>query len=71
MDSAFQRSEVNVFWRCAGNLREARRNGASPDEIAAHIDEIEVIEKYTESDALRARCRAALSEGAAAVATAG
>jgi len=68
MDSIIQRNEIKIFWRCAGQLRAARRGNAPAPEIADLVDEIEVIEKYTDSDALRARCRAVLAEGAVVVA---
>lgn len=58
-----QRTELRHYFAIKTDLAAAVE-GAAPEEIAHHLDEIEILAMHTQSDRLRRACRATLAERA-------
>ena len=64
-------NETSMFWKIASDLRRAVHEHAPPEEIADCVEEVEVMLMYTDSQAIKARCRDLLAEPREAVAASG
>lgn len=51
-------NEVRMFWRLMGDIKAACARG---DSISDELEELDVLRRYTNSDALKARCTDAIS----------
>lgn len=54
--------EAKMYWSACSALKEATRSLTAPDDaVREHMDEISIIETYTDWPPLKERCKAILT----------